>query len=93
MFKKSFDEETYVIIGKNGYISAASIDRDEILSDIYSVGPLQKELNTPAQISFDLKNINPADISVGFWDGELWRELNSFVSVVIMYLLYIYQEF
>ena len=78
--EKSFDEETYVIIGKNGYISAASIDRDEILSDIYSVGPLQKELNTPAQISFDLKNINPADISVGFWDGELWRELNSFVS-------------
>ena len=37
-------------------------------------------MNTPAQISFDLKNINPVDVSVGFWDGELWRELNSFVS-------------
>ena len=78
--EKSFDEETYVIIGKNGYISSASIDHDEILSDIYSVGPLQKELSTPAQISFDLNNINPNDVSVAYWDGELWRELNSFVS-------------
>ena len=78
--KQSFDENTYVIIGKNGYISDAGINRDGILSEVYSVGPIQKELNTSAQISFDLNQNNSDDVSIGYWDGEAWRELYSFAS-------------
>ena len=78
--KQSFDENTYVIIGKNGYISDAGINRDGILSEVYSVGPIQKELNTSAQISFDLNQNKSDDVSIGYWDGEAWRELYSFAS-------------
>jgi len=78
--EQSFDEDTYVIIGKNGYISDKSISLDEVLSEVYSVGPIQKELNATAQISFNLDHHKSSDVSIGYWDGDAWRELYSFAS-------------
>ena len=78
--EQSFDKETYVVVGKNGFISDSSIDLENILSEVYTVGPIQKDLNVPAQISFELSDVNIEDVSIGFWDGESWRELPTTIS-------------
>ena len=78
--KQSFDKESYIVVGKNGFISDSSIDLENILSEVYSVGPIQKDLNVPAQISFELSDINNENVSIGFWDGESWRELQTIIS-------------
>ena len=78
--EQSFDKETYIVVGKNGFISDSSIDLENILSEVYTVGPIQKDLNVPAQISFELSDVNIEDVSIGFWDGESWRELQTTIS-------------
>lgn len=80
MAKNSLNEDTYLVVGKNAYANNNSLETDLALSDIYTVSPINTKLNAPAQISFDLKNTNLTDISIGYWNGELWEELPTYES-------------
>jgi len=50
-----------------------------VLSDIYTVGPIDMNLNTPGHISFEINQLN-SNVSIGYWDGDSWRELQSYVT-------------
>ena len=77
----SLDSDAYVVVGKNIITNDNTIDLNNTRSDIYSVSPMNSKLNRPAQISFDLRNIGPEEVSIGYWNGELWEELTTYQSV------------
>ena len=76
----SLDSDAYVVVGKNIITNENTIDLNNTRSDVYSVSPMNSKLNRPAQISFDLRNIDPDEVSIGYWNGELWEELTTYQS-------------
>ena len=77
--ENSFDEKTYVVIGKNSHLKNDEMINQNVLSDIYSAGPIDKNLNNPAYVSFEIDQLN-SNISIGYWDGDSWFELQSYVT-------------
>ena len=77
--ENSFDEKTYVVIGKNSHLKNNEMINQNVLSDIYTVGPIDMNLNTPGYISFEIDQLN-SSVSIGYWDGDSWRELQSYVT-------------
>ena len=77
--ENSFDEKTYVVIGKNSHLKNNEMINQNVLSDIYTVGPIDMNLNTPGHISFEIDQLN-SNVSIGYWDGDSWRELQSYVT-------------
>ena len=77
--ENSFDERTYVVIGKNSHLKNNEMINQNVLSDIYTVGPIDMNLNTPGHISFEIDQLN-SNVSIGYWDGDSWRELQSYVT-------------
>ena len=77
--ENSFNEKTYVVIGKNSHLKNEEMINQNVLSDIYTVGPIDKNLNTPGYISFEIDQLN-SSVSIGYWDGDSWRELQSHVT-------------
>ena len=61
--ENSFDEKTYVVIGKNSHLKNEEMINQNVLSDIYTVGPIDKNLNTPARsIKIFINRTNCIDI-------------------------------
>ena len=77
----SIENDAYIVVGKNVLTNKNSVNAENTQSDVYTVSPVKHKLNSPAQISFDLKNIESEDISIGYWNGELWEELLTYQSV------------
>jgi hypothetical protein len=77
--ENSFDEKTYVVIAKNSHLKNNEMINQNVLSDIYTVGPIDMNLNTPGHISFEIDQLN-SNVSIGHWDGDSWRELQSYVT-------------
>ena len=77
--ENSFDEKTYVVIGKNSHLKNSEMINQNVLSDIYTAGPVDMNLNTPGHISFEIDQLN-SNVSIGYWDGDSWRELQSYVT-------------
>ena len=78
--KNSFDEDTYLVIGKNGFTDINAPDLAMTQSDVYTVSPINRKLNNFAQVSFNINNIDANEVSIGYWNGELWEELATYTS-------------
>ncbi|SVD57786.1 uncharacterized protein METZ01_LOCUS410640, partial [marine metagenome] len=50
------------------------------IGPVYTVSPIGKKLKVGATVSIELNGIDPNTVSIGYWDGEIWRELRSSVS-------------
>jgi len=72
-----------LIIGKGAFGQTAEqmyLAKDSKFGSIYTVSPVGKELSKGLKIEFLLNNIDFYNVSIGYWDGELWRELPSYLS-------------
>ncbi|MBT4067249.1 MAG: T9SS type A sorting domain-containing protein [Candidatus Marinimicrobia bacterium] len=81
--ENSLDEDIYVIAGKDAIgpgTEKMRMANKFNLGSIYTVGPAGKKLNAGATISLLLNGLDPEFVSIGYWDGEVWREIRSFVS-------------
>ena len=81
--ENSLLENSYIIIGSDDMNPSTPMmlsSLPEKLSSIYTVSPVGKELANGARIAMDVGHHNPEDVSIGYWDGESWRELRSFLS-------------
>jgi len=81
--ENSLLENSYIIIGSDDMNPSTPMmlsSLPEKLSSIYTVSPVGKELANGARIAMDVSHHNPEDVSIGYWDGESWRELRSFLS-------------
>jgi len=81
--ENSLPENSYIIIGSDDMNPSTPMMLSllpEKLSSIYTVSPVGKELANGARIAMDVGHHNPEDVSIGYWDGESWRELRAFVS-------------
>lgn len=81
--ENSLLENSYIIIGSDDMNPSTPMmlsSLPEKLSSIYTVSPVGKELANGARIVMDVGQHNPEDVSIGYWDGESWRELRSFLS-------------
>jgi hypothetical protein len=81
--ENSLDENLYLMAGMGAFGQMAEemqIAKDSNFSPIYTVGPVGKKLSNGANIAFALNNIDYNKVSIGYWDGDLWRELPSFLS-------------
>lgn len=77
-------EDTYLVSNINDGLFVPS-HREEFIGNTYSVGPFGKEMQEPIEVSFDLREevfnqYDPTHLSIGYWDGEVWRELFTQVS-------------
>ncbi len=77
-------EDTYLIsVINDGLFSPKHIS--ETIGNIFSVGPFGKELDEPVILRVELHEDviaanNPEHLSIGYWDGEIWRELFTQIS-------------
>ena len=81
--ENSLEENLYLIIGKGAFGQTAEqmyLAKDSKFGSIYTVSPVGKELSKGLKIEFLLNNIDFYNVSIGYWDGELWRELPSYLS-------------
>ena len=81
--ENSLSENSYIIIGSDDMNPSTKImlnSLPEKLSPVYTVSPVGKELANGARISMDVGRNDAKDVSIGYWDGETWRELNSVVT-------------
>jgi len=82
--ENSLLENSYLIVGKDDNSPASQYLQSalsEKLGPIYTVSPFGKELKKGAIISLGVGNHNPNEVSIGYWDGESWRELNTTISI------------
>jgi len=81
--ENSLDEDLYLIAGMGAFGQLSDemeLAKDFNFGPIYTIGPVGKKLSNGAIIAFKLNNIDYNKVSIGYWDGELWRELPSFLS-------------
>ncbi|MEA1881554.1 MAG: T9SS type A sorting domain-containing protein [Candidatus Marinimicrobia bacterium] len=79
--ENSLAEDGYIIVGIDDNSPATqSILLPEKLAPIYTVSPVGKSLEKGARISIDTGALNPAEVSIGYWNGEAWLELNTMIS-------------
>ena len=77
-------EDTYLIsVINDGLFSPKHIS--ETIGNTFSVGPFGKELDEPVILRVELHEDviaanNPEHLSIGYWDGEIWRELFTQIS-------------
>ena len=79
--ENSLSEDSYVIVGKDpSGPGTVTMYNDRVMGTIYTAGPIGKTLATGATISLALNGLDAETVSIGYWDGEVWRELRSSVS-------------
>ncbi|MDP6500825.1 MAG: T9SS type A sorting domain-containing protein [Candidatus Marinimicrobia bacterium] len=79
--ENSLAEDGYIIVGIDDNSPAAqNILLPEKSAPIYIVSPVGKSLEKGARISIEVGDLNPAEVSIGYWDGEAWLELNTMIS-------------
>ena len=54
--------------------------RSDNLSKIYTIGPVGKQLVKGAHVSISLDGLDHNAVSIGYWDGDVWREIKSDLS-------------
>jgi hypothetical protein len=81
--ENSLTEDLYIIAG----MDASDPETKKMLSvnefnigPVYTVSPIGKKLTDGATVSIELNGIDPKTVSIGYWDGKIWRELRSYVS-------------
>lgn len=87
--KNSLEKDAYVVISKNNFFPNNEKNNFSLtphFSPVYTVGPIGLGLEKSIEISFILEIDNTDELSVGYWDGEFWRELNSFISADKRYI-------
>ena len=79
----SLTEDLYIIAG----MDASDPETKKMFSvnefnigPVYTVSPIGKKLKVGATVSIELNGIDPNTVSIGYWDGKIWRELRSSVS-------------
>ena len=85
--ENSLKEDMYLVSGMDLTLP----DSDNLLevnnlSKIYTISPIGKKLNKGAIISIALEGLDHNDVSIGYWDGKLWRELESVLSADGMHI-------
>ena len=83
MPENSLVEDGYVIVGNDDNSPATAKMRTALVDQIhpiYTVSPVGRNLEKGAKISIDTGALDPETISIGYWDGEVWRELHSTLS-------------
>ena len=81
--KNSLEENQYLIVGMGAFGQTAEqmyLAKDSKFGPIYTVSPVGKELSKGLKIEFSLDNVDYNKVSVGYWDGDLWRELPTYLS-------------
>tara|TARA_B100001123_G_scaffold146687_1_gene170103 strand:+ start:180 stop:3143 length:2964 start_codon:yes stop_codon:yes gene_type:complete len=79
--ENSLSEDSYVIVGKDpSGPGTVTMYNDLVMGTIYTAGPIGKTLATGATISLALNGMDAEALSIGYWDGEVWRELRSSMS-------------
>ena len=81
--KNSLEENQYLIVGMGAFGQTAEqmyLAKDSKFGPIYTVSPVGKELSKGLKIEFLLDNVDYNKVSVGYWDGDLWRELPTYLS-------------
>lgn len=79
--ENSLSEDSYVIVGKDPSGPGTNrINTDQVLGSIYTASPIGKALKSGATISLVLNGLDAETVSIGYWDGEVWRELISTIS-------------
>ena len=81
--ENSLDKNLYLIAGMGAFGQKSDemqLAKDFNFGPIYTIGPVGKKLANGAKIAFKLNNVDINKVSIGYWDGELWRELPSFLS-------------
>jgi len=84
MPENSLAEDSYVIVGNNDNSPATAKMRKALVDQIhpiYTVSPVGRDLEKGAKISMDTGALDPETISIGYWDGNVWRELHSTLSL------------
>ena len=85
--ENSLNEDLYLVAGMDITLPGTSaLYQVENLSKIYTIGPDRKKLTKGATISIALDGLDYNDVSIAYWDGELWRELNSNLSEDGLYI-------
>ena len=85
--ENSLKEDMYLVSGMDLTLpeSGNLLDVNN-LSKIYTISPIGKKLNKGAIISIALEGLDHNDVSIGYWDGKLWRELESILSADGMHI-------
>ena len=81
--ENSLEESQYLMVGKGAFGQIAEemyLAKDSKFGSIYTISPVGKKLLKGLKIIFSLKNIDHNKVSIGYWDGDLWRELPSHLS-------------
>ena len=81
--ENSLTEDIYVITGKNATGPEFEKMRNantSKLGSIYTVSPVGKKLTAGATVSLGLNGLDSETVSIGYWDGEVWREIHSSIS-------------
>jgi len=81
--ENSLSESGYVVVGKNVFTNETQkmiAGLSEQIGPIYTVSPMGTTLEKGALISIGIGSSNPSEVSIGYWDGNVWRELISNVS-------------
>ena len=81
--ENSLEEDLYLIVGEGAFGQNAKEmynAKDSKFGSIYTVSPTGKKLINGLKIKFLLGDIDYNDISIGYWDGNLWQELTTYLS-------------
>ena len=81
--ENSLDENIFLMVGKGAFGQASDemlLAKDSKFGPIYTVSPVGKKLNKGLTVEFSLNEIDYNMVSIGYWDGAIWRELPSILS-------------
>lgn len=88
--ENSLTDNIYLVVGQSGATPGNEkmiLAKDFGFGHIYSVGPIGKSLSLGLTISIELKSLSSEEVSIGYWDGDKWRELPSSLSEDGLFLI------
>lgn len=79
--EKSLEEDMYLVVGMDLSLPGSEkLLRSDNLSKIYTIGPVGKQLVKGAHVSIALDGLDYNAVSIGYWDGDDWREIKTQLS-------------
>ena len=82
--EESLEEDMYLVAGMDLSLPGSEkLFTSDNLSKIYTIGPVGKQLVKGAHVSISLDGLDHNAVSIGYWDGDDWREINTQLSGIM----------